>query len=144
MNIRIGSLAALLLAACAGASLAPAGWQKVPGNGSAWTTGSGPTLQEYVYRKYAFSGGLQDLASQVTIDALLHNGGAKLSGGVPFAACPGTAGLQTFRLRPGLTLQEGFAVVTGNAIRVRYIRPAGTPVDSNVATAMTNALCVRP
>jgi len=92
----------------------------------------------------SFGGTLQDLASQVTIDALTRNPGAKLQGSNPFGPCPGAAGVATFRLANRRTLQAGFAVREGQAVRVTYIRPMGTPVDPNVLQAMQNVLCTPP
>jgi hypothetical protein len=129
------------LPACTTASPAPKGWQPVPGASGAWSSGSGPNGQQYVYSKKRFAGMLPDLASQVTINALMQNRGAKFRGSVPFAPCPGAAGVATFQLRDRITLQEGFAVRNGEAVRVTYIRPSGTPVDPSVTQAMQNALC---
>jgi len=114
----------------------------MPGASAAWTTGSGASLQEYRYSKPQFAGTLSDLASQVTISALMQHQGAKFQGSVPFSPCPGAAGVATFLLpRQHETLQEGFSVQSGRAARVSYLRPIGTPVDSNVVQAMQNALC---
>jgi len=114
----------------------------VPGASAAWTTGSGSALQEYRYSKSQFAGTLSDLASQVTISALMQQHGAKFQGSVPFAACPGAAGVATFLLpRQHETLQEGFSVQSGRAVRVSYLRPIATPIDSNATQAMQNALC---
>jgi hypothetical protein len=134
-------LAALLLVACSSASPAPKGWAPVAGAQNDWTSGSGDAQQEYSYTKAAFDGLLQDEASAVTIDALLHRGAARLHGSVPFAACPGQAGLATFTLRNGGTLQVGFAVRDGEATRAVYTRPQGQPADPAVAAAMQTVLC---
>jgi hypothetical protein len=132
---------ALLLTACSGKSNAPNGWQPVPGASAAWSTGSGAQRQEYSVETSQFAGSLKDLASRVTIDELLRNRGAKLQGSLPFEVCPGAAGVATFTLPGSATLQEGFAVRNGSAVRTRYLRPAGTPVDPAVAPAMQNVLC---
>jgi hypothetical protein len=113
----------------------------VPGATSAWYTGSGTTAQDYSYAKKNFSGSLQDLASQVTIDNLMGHRGARFLGSVPFPACPGAAGVASFSLAEGRTLQQGFAVRDGRAIRTTYLRPAGTSADPNVTQAMQTALC---
>jgi hypothetical protein len=89
----------------------------------------------------AFSGMLPDLASQVTIDALLRHRGARLRSSIPLNPCPGAAGLATFTLAGGRTLQEGFAVHDGRALRATYTRPSTAPADPAVAAAMQNLLC---
>ena len=141
MRNAIALAAAALLAGCSAASPAPRGWQAVPGTSGAWTTGSGSTHQEYYYTKTAFGGGLQDLASRITIDALMRNRGARLQGSLPFGPCPGAAGVATFRLYAGATMQVGFAVRNGQAIQIRYLRPTGTGVDPAAAAAMQTTLC---
>jgi hypothetical protein len=129
-----------LLVACSG-SPAPKGWEPMPGASGAWSRGIGATAQEYFYTKRKFGGMLQDLASQVTIDGLMHHSGAKYRGSIPFAPCPGAAGIATFQLRDRTTLQEGFAVRDGYSVRVTYIRPSGTPADPSVTQAMQDVLC---
>jgi hypothetical protein len=133
--------AALLVAACSSAPLGPKGWQSDPALPNAWATGTGAAREEYSYASTEFDGTRQDLASRVTIDALVRDRGAKLQSSVPFAPCPGLAAVATFRRGGGTTLQIGFAVRDGHAIRVRYVRPAGSPVDPAVTEAMQSALC---
>ena len=139
--IALAAVAVATAVACSAASQGPRGWQPVPGAGAAWSNGSGTSLQEYSYQSRQFAGGLQDLASQVTIDALMRHRGAKLQGSAPFAPCPGAAGVATFRLDARTTLQEGFAVRDGRAILLSYVRPASTPVDPAVLQAMQQSLC---
>jgi hypothetical protein len=134
-------LAALILAACGGASTAPEGFKPVPGSNDTWSRDSAAGHEEYTISRNSFSGVLQDFASQVTIDALIQNGGGRLRGSVPFAACPGAAGLASFSLHGGETLQVGFAVHDGQGIRAAYKRPAGMRADPGVAAAMQNVLC---
>jgi hypothetical protein len=136
-------LAAVLLgpAACTGASPGPKGWQPVAGESNTWANGSTTNRQEYSFDVGAFGGALSDLASRVTIDSLMRYHGARLQGSVPFAPCPGAAGVATFRLVGGATLQVGFAVRDGRAVRTRYFRPTGTPVDPNAVQAMQTTLC---
>jgi hypothetical protein len=129
------------LIACSSASPAPKGWQPMPGASAAWSSGSGTTTQEYLYVKQKFAGMLPDLASQVTIDALMHHPGAKYGGSIPFPPCPGAAGIATFHLRDRTTLQEGFAVHDGYSVRVTYLRPSPTAADPNVIQAMHDVLC---
>ena len=129
------------LAGCSAASTAPNGWRPIPGASAAWSSGSGAAAQEYYYTQKKFGGALQDLASQVTIEELLQHHGAKFRGSVPFAPCPGAAGVATFAFAGRTTLQEGFAVRHGQAVRVIYIRPTGAPVDPSVAKAMQSVLC---
>jgi hypothetical protein len=143
VRIAIALAAAALIAACSSSpsSPAPHGWQPIAGTTNAWSTGRGADHQEYYYVTSPFNGTLSDLASRVTVDALLRYRGARLRGSVPFQPCPGAAGVATFQLVSGATLQEGFAVRNGQAIQVRYLRPTGSEVDPNVAPAMHAALC---
>jgi hypothetical protein len=139
---RIALAATLLgaLTACSHSSLAPKGWQPIAGTTNAWSSGAGPNQQQYRYEAFAFEGTLQDLASQVAVDALIRQHGVKLQSN-PFGPCPGAAGVATVRLPDAKVLQVGFAVRNGQAIRARYVRPAGTPVDPDVVSAMQAALC---
>lgn len=116
----------------------------MPGASAAWTSGSGATAQEYRYVQREFGGTLQDLASSVTIDVLLHHRGAKLQASVPVTACPGTAGVATFALPGGKTLEEGFAARDNRAVQTTYLRPTGTPADPAVTAAMQSSLCIAP
>jgi hypothetical protein len=113
----------------------------VPGSDSAWSIGNGVHLQQYSLSRSSFSGALPDLASQVTVEVLLRSKGAKLRGSNPFPPCPGEAGLATFSMPAGKTLQEGFAIKDGTAIRTLYLRPIAAPPDPNVTVAMQNVLC---
>lgn len=134
-------VAALVLAACSGASPAPKGWTAAQGAKNLWSTGSGAQRQQYSYSSQTFAGQLSDLSSRVTIDVLLKSHGARLRSSNPLAPCPGEAGLATFSLPGERILQEGFAVRDGQAVRVTYSRPASAPADPNVAAAMQSALC---
>jgi hypothetical protein len=116
----------------------------MPGASAAWSYGSGAHVQEYRYVRKAFGGTLQDLASAVTIDVLLRDRGAKFKGSVPFGPCPGAAGVATFTLPTGRTLEEGFAVRNNESVRTNYVRPSGAPADPNVTQAMQSALCIAP
>lgn len=140
MNRRI-TLIALVLAGCSAASPAPKDWTAIPGSSDAWTRGGGAAREEYSYSQKSFSGTLQDLASAVAIDVLLRNRGAKLRRSNPFSPCPGAAGVATFSLGGGKTLQEGFAVRDGRAVRTLYTLPSGAKPDPNVTAAMQNVLC---
>lgn len=130
----------IVLSACSAASPAPKGWQASGTGNDAWTRGSGAAQQAYGYGSSSFSGSLQDLASQVTIDTLMRRGG-RLHGSLPFAPCPGAAGVATFGVPGGRVLEAGFAVHDGRAIRTTYTRPVGTPVDQSVTAAMQTVLC---
>lgn len=142
-RIALAAAAAVSLYACAGGtSAAPKNWSAVAGQRNAWTNASG--AQQYRYDTAAFGGTLSDLASLVTIDALTKNPGAKLQGSIPFPACPGAAGLATFRLRGGELLAEGFGVRDNQAVRTHYRRPAGTRADPDVLQAMQSVLCRPP
>ena len=140
MNTRL-ALIALVLTACSGASPAPKGWIAVPASSYAWSQGRGAGRQEYSYSRKRFPGTLQDLASAVAIDVLLHNRGAKLRSSEPFAPCPGAAGIATVALPGGKTLREGFAVRDALAVRTVYALPAAVQPDPNVQVAMQSVLC---
>jgi hypothetical protein len=130
------------LCACAGGgSPAPKNWRPVAGEAHAWTNGSG---SEYRYDVVPFGGSLSDLASQVTIDALIKNRGAKLQSSNPLPACPGAAGVATFRLASGEILAEGFAVSNNHALRAHYLRPARARADPDVMQAIQSLLCQPP
>ncbi len=135
------TLIAIALTACSAASPAPKGWMAIPGSSDAWSRGSGVAREEYSYSRKTFPGTLQDLASAVAIDTLLHNPGGKLRSSDPFAPCPGAAGVATLSLRGGSALREGFAVHDGVAVRTSYTLPAGAQPDANVIAAMQNVLC---
>jgi hypothetical protein len=140
--MRILLAAALaLLCACGGGSAAPKNWSALAGQRNAWTNGRG---SEYRYDAAPFSGTLSDLASQVAIDALTKNRGAKLQSSNPFPACPGAAGLATFRLDGRGLLAEGFAVRDNQAVRTHYLRPATAGADPDVLQAMQSVLCKPP
>jgi hypothetical protein len=126
-----------------GGSPAPKNWRPVAGERNAWTNASGS--QQYRYETATFGGTLSDLASQVTIDALMKNHGAKLQGSnKPFPACPGAAGVASFRLSSGELLAEGFAVRDNQAVRTYYLRPVGADADPDVLDAMHSVLCKPP
>jgi hypothetical protein len=128
-----------------GRAVAPAGWTPVPGATTAWTNGTGATAQEYRFAQQPFSGTMQDLASSITIDVLLHHHGAKLKGSVvPLAPCPGSAAVATFTLPTGETLEEGFAIRNNESIRTSYRRPTDASDDPGVLDAMRQALCIVP
>lgn len=143
-RIALAAAAAVALYACAaGGSAAPKDWRPVAGHRNAWTNASGS--QQYRYDTAPFSGTLSDLASQVTIDALMKNRGAKLQGSnKPLPACPGAAGVATFRLSGGELLTEGFGVRDNQAVRTYYLRAAEAGADPDVLQAMQNVLCKPP
>jgi hypothetical protein len=129
-----------------GRAVAPAGWTAIPGETTAWTNGSGTSAQEYRFSQHPFGGTMQDLASSVTIDVLLHHHGARLKGSVvPFAPCPGSAAVATFTLPSGELLEEGFGMrSTSESVRTSYRRPADASDDPAVLDAMRQALCLVP
>ena len=120
----------------------PEAGQPIPGASDAWTSG-GARAQQYSYHRVNFGGTLQDLASVVTINVLIRHRGARFKSSVPFAPCRGVAGVATFTLPGGATLEEGFAVSGSASIRTTYVRPPGAS-DPNAIDAMQNALCVSP
>jgi hypothetical protein len=137
----LAAVAIALLCGCAGGSTAPKNWRPLAGEKNAWTNETG---SQYSYDAAPFGGTLSDLASQVAIDALTKNRGAKLQSSDPFPACPGAAGLATFRLAGRALLAEGFAVRDNQAVRTHYLRPAGARADPNVLQAMESVLCKPP
>ena len=141
----IQKLAAFLalgtIGACASQSLGPSNWQPIAGEANAWSSGSGSRLQEYRLNTAPFSGTLQDLASQVTIETLTRHRGAKFDGSEPFRPCPGAAGVATFRLPAARRLEAAFSVEGGRAVRVAYVRPLGAATDPAAGDAMRRALC---
>jgi len=138
---RIAGLLALLLSACTTPSPAPKDWHAIAGETDAWSSGSGTRLQEYRLTATPFSGGLQDLASQVTIDVLTRHRGARLEGSTPLQSCPGAAGVARFRLPGERRLDEAFSVRRGHAVRVTYVHPAGITGDPAALEAMKSSLC---
>jgi hypothetical protein len=139
-RIALAACALTFVAGCATPSNGPNGWRPIAGANNAWVLGTDGAMQEYRYDATSFGGGLQDLASQVAVDGLTRYHGAHFTSR-PFAPCPGSAGVATFALRNRMTLQEAFAVHDGRAIRIRYLRPAGAPVDRNAFDAMQRTLC---
>ncbi len=138
----MASVAIASLCACGGGgSPAPKNWSPIAGEKNAWTNGGG---SQYRYDTASFGGSLSDLASQVAIDALTKNRGAKLQSSNPFEACPGAAGLATFRLDGHGLLAEGFAVRDNRAVRTHYLRPEGARADPDVLQAMQAVLCKPP
>ncbi len=140
MRRLVGAVAAATLVACAATAPGPKGWQPVAGDPNAWTTGAGTATQTYAYAEHSFGGALPDLASQVTIDAVLHHH-ARMLRSEPFAPCPGLAGVARFVLPGGGSLTEGFRVLDGRSVRVTYQRGAGVAADPAVDEAMKSALC---
>jgi hypothetical protein len=92
--------------------------------------------------KRAFSGTLQDLASQEAVNVVLREHGAKFLKSNVFTPCPGMAAIAYFTLGPSQLLEEGFAVQGDQAVLARYTRPVGAAPDPAVSTAMERALCV--
>lgn len=136
-----GLLATLLLSACTSPSPAPKDWHPIAGETDAWMTGSGTRLQEYRLTTAPFSGSLQDLASQVTIDVLTRHRGARWEGSTPFQSCPGAAGIARFRLPGERRLDEAFSVRRSHAVRIAYAHPAGMAGDPAALEAMKASLC---
>src|SRR5579884_395103 len=122
---------AALLAACGGG-----------GNPSSFTARPG---EHFTMKRSASSGAsLSDLASQVTTDTLLQYKGAKLLRAVPFPACPGEAGQQTFQVptaRGPAILRVAFTQWNGTTTIASYERPAGTPDDPKAVGALRASVC---
>jgi hypothetical protein len=109
-----------------------------------WTTGTGAAQQEYDYQRKPFTGTLQDLASLQAVDVVLHRHGAKFTSSDTFAPCPGQAAVATFAYGKDRTLLQGFALQSGQAVLITYIRPKNTDIDPEVRTVLDSALCVAP
>lgn len=132
------------LAACGGGgSPAPAGWKQQSGTPATWVNGPPAAQQTYAYTKESFQGTLQDLAQREIVNVTLQNRGIKFVKSDVYAPCPGAAAVATFT-GGGQTAQDGFAVVGGSAVVVRYDRPATAPDDPAALAAMQRALCVAP
>lgn len=131
-------------AACSGGgSPSPAGWQKLPGSEATWTNGTGAERQTYAYDKASFAGTLQDLAQREIVNTTLRDRALKFVKSDVFHPCPGLAGIATFS-GGGQTVQDAFAVESGNAIVVRYQRPSAAHDDPAAVAAVQRALCVAP
>ena len=126
--IALAAIPLVLLAACGGgeSSAAPKDWKPMPGASDAWSNGVGSGVQEYHYRAQALRGRrFQDLASTVTIDALLRHRGAKSSGNLPFAACPGLAGVASFALSDGEAAARGLYRSQRDLVANQLLAPRG-------------------
>lgn len=142
---------AALLTACAGSGAGPAhpdGWT-LQGQGATayWTDPQHPQERYSATRAANANGTLSDLASQVATNTLLRHRGAKLTKAVPFSACPGEAGLQTFTLptpQGPAVLQVAFSQWSGAAITASYRRPAKAPDDKRALDAMRRSVCTVP
>jgi hypothetical protein len=92
-----------------------------------------------------YTGTLQDLASQLTVDIVLSHRGAKFVSSTTFRPCPGIAALAHFTLGASRALDEAFAVIPGNqAVLVTYTHPRNRSISPAVRAAMEKALCVTP
>jgi hypothetical protein len=132
------------LAACSGGGApSPQGWKKSPGAAATWTNGTPAQRQTYAYDKAPFGGTLQDLAQREIVNTTLRDRALKFVKSDVFRPCPGLAGIATFS-GAGQTVQDAFAVESGNAVVVRYQRPAAAHDDPAAVAAMQRAICVAP
>lgn len=60
---------------------------------------------------------------------------------LPFAPCPGEAGLATYRLPGGRVLEVAFSVNNGQDVIAQYERPAGVADAPAALTALQQAVC---
>lgn len=141
--------AGALLAGCGGSAAPPhpKGWTaQGTGTGTVWIDPANPR-ERYRYSRKSAGGELGDLASAVTTNTLLRYKASKLLKGVPFPACPGEAGLQTFSLKgsqgPGI-LEVAFAKWNGNTTVASYERPAAAAQDPAAESALRAAVCNTP
>ncbi len=102
---------------------------------------SGAGAERYSYSSIPFSGGLQDLASELAVDTVQRYSGSRLLQSVPFPACPGEAGLAGFALSGGRLLEVAFGVNNGNAVTAEYLRPRSIGAAPAAMTAMQQAVC---
>lgn len=137
-----GIVVALFGCSHSGAGAGPAGWTKV--SAGTWVHGAGSAQQRYTIASTTFNGSLQDLASQQTINVVLHERGARFVRSDPFPNCPGQAGVATFR-SPKAIIEDGFALQSSEAITILYQRPAAVANPApEVPAAMNATLCVPP
>lgn len=135
---------AALFSGCgaSGGSVGPQGWQR-SADGS-WVS---PRSKNDVFTtsNAPFDGTLKDLASQTTTDIVLRNHATYLKG-LPFARCPGEAGLQTFSAgrRGAQLLQVAFSVQNGRKMQATYLRSASEPDDPAAIDALAANVCVVP
>lgn len=142
-------LAGALLAGCGGSAPPPhpQGWTaQGTGASTVWVDPASPE-QRYRFSRTSAAGQLGDLASSVTTNTLLRYKGSKLLKGVPFPACPGEAGLQTFSLKTARgvgILEVAFATWNGNTTVASYERPAAAAQDPAAESALRAAVCNTP
>ena len=137
------AVAALVACSGGGASLSPAGWQKLPGATATWVNGTSARRQTYAYSKQRFNGTLQDLAQREIVNDSLRNRGLKFVRSDVFGPCPGLAAIATFA-GTGRTLQDAFALQSGDAVVIQYERPTDAHDDHAAVSAMQRALCAAP
>ncbi len=144
-------LGVALVAACGGqpgphVQAHPDGWtQQSHGKGNpVWFNPKAPREQYSTASNPHFSGTLQNLASAITTNTLLSHKGAKFVRSDPFPACPGEAGIQTFRI-PGTkgedVLRVAFTQWNGAALTASYQRPISSPENTDALHAMTRTVC---
>ena len=103
-----------------------------------------PDGQVYTTVTKPYAGDLKSFASQVTIDTVLGQPGARLVSSLPFPGCPGSGGLAIYNLPksiPASVLLVGFMVRDGSATTASYIRPASMRPDPGITAAMRSAIC---
>lgn len=75
------------------------------------------------------------------MNTVLQNPGSKMLRSVPFAPCPGEAGIATYTLSRGRVLEVAFAVENGRDVVARYERPATVGDAPEAVTALRQAVC---
>lgn len=142
----LGSGAALvaMLSSCSGTvSAGPDGWAAVSGKSGSWTLGSGTIQQSYRVVSAPFNGSLAALGARETIAVVLGNHGTRMRSTMPFAPCPGAAGVATFTAGTRI-IEAAYAIRDGRGITIRYVRPANVSESAVVQAAMQRTLCVAP
>jgi len=118
----------------------PDGWTKTTQNGVETWTKPNAANQTFVSSSKPFDGTTKDLASQITLDMVLKRHG-KLLSTVAFSACPGEAGLQTYRIPPATLVLVAYAAYGDKALTAIYARPESAPEDPAARDAMQKSVC---
>lgn len=126
-----------MLTACGkSATPHPQGWTQAPSG--VWT--SSDQTQTFLYRSTRTAGSISDLASAQAVATVQRYSGAHLIDSVPFAACPGEAGLARYTVG-GDALEIAFTVYHGNAITAEYRRPMRAPEAAAALAALRESVC---
>jgi len=117
----------------------PQGWTKSTTAASTWAKPGSPG-ETFSSTTKPFDGTTKDLASQITLDAVLKHH-AKLERTVAFPPCPGEAGLQTYRVPPSTLMLVAYAVYGDKEITATYSRPQNAAEDPAAMDALRKSVC---